>query len=600
MNTNEVIIMKKGIFVILLVLLCASLSWGYYVKDFNSTVTVFTNARIKVVERIVVDFEDELHHGIYRDITYKFKTKHGNKYNIRLKIASVTNGSGAPRKYKMMKHGKDIRVRIGNPNRTISGVQEYVITYFVDRAITFFDDHDELWWEVTGLKWECPIQSASATVMLPSKTDLDKVDATCYTGKYGSTAQDCQWTLVPGGVAFKSGYIASGEGLSVVVGIPKNIIKKPSSLASIMWFLKDNWIWILCFPIPFIVFLFLFLKWFRYGRDPMHGTSIMVRYEPPEDLSPAEMGTVVDEKADISDITATIVDLAVRGFLKLVETKTEKLLFFKKTDYAIVRLPKYFEDSGKLSAFEQRFINNLFSVGEDLGKTPADLGVPEGKDLIFISTLKDKFYTKLQNLKKTLYSNLTKRGYFPQNPETVRGKYSGIGVVLIFLGFFIPIFLSAFLFSSGWAIAWAFIPSGILYYLFAPIMPRKTRKGAAAAIHTKGFEEFVRRAEKDRIKKLAHDDPTIFERLLPYAMVLGCADEWVEKFKDIFKEQPDWFVGPQPLMGYLFIDSLGRAMNSMGNSISSRPRSSGASGGGSGFSGGFSGGGFGGGGGGAW
>ena len=584
--------MRKLFFILLI--FSASFVGAYQIKSFDDYIKINEDASVLITENIKVDFDGESKHGIYRDIIYKYKTKYGNKYKLRIKVISVTDGNGRNRKYKVSRRGKYIHIRIGDARRYVTGVQNYVITYKVVRAIKFFDNHDELWWEVTGHNWEVPIHSASATVILPEQTDLDKVDGKCYTGIWGSNAQDCQWTLIPNGLQFVSGYLNPREGLSIVVGIPKGILHKPSAVQSFIWFIMDNWLWILCFPIPFIVGIWLLRKWYRTGRDPMRGTSIMVRYEPPEDLTPAEMGTVIDEKADISDITATIVDLAVRRYLKIVEVETKKLLFFKNKDYALVLLKDY-QNADDLNSFEKKFLDYLFDVGEDNGKSPADIGVPNGIKLIFVSTLKNNFYTKLQSLKSKLYSTLVKRKYFPQNPETVKSKYYGIGIFFFIIG------IAGSVVLSNWTVLWAGLPSAILFFIFAPMMPRKTRKGAAAAIHAKGFEEFVRRAEKDRIERLAKDDPTIFERLLPYAMVLGCADEWAEKFKDIFKEPPDWYVGTNSLTTYAFIDSLGSAMQSMNGAVISRPRGSTAAGGGSGFSGGgFSGGGFGGGGGGAW
>ena len=325
----------------------------------------------------------------------------------------------------------------------------------------------------------------------------------------------------------------------------------------------------------------------------MKNTSVMVRYNPPEEVTPAEMGTIMDERADISDITSTIVDLAVRGYLKIVEIESKKLLFLKDRDYALVLLKDY-KSSEDINSFEKNFLDALFSVGSNKETSAESLGIPEGKQVILISTLKNKFYTRLKSLQSQLYTTLVKKKYFPQNPETVRGTYGAVGLMLLIVG------IVGIILLHRWSILWGGIGSAISFFIFAPIMPRKTKKGAALTLHAKGFEEFVRRAEKDRIERLAKDDPTVFERLLPYAMVLGCADEWTEKFKDIFDQPPSWYVSSRPMTTYMFINSLGNALNSMNGAVSSRPRGSGASGGGSGFSGGFSGGGFGGGGGGAW
>ena len=125
----------------------------------------------------------------------------------------------------------------------------------------------------------------------------------------------------------------------------------------------------------------------------------MVRYKPPEDLNPAELGTLLDESADPSDITAAIVDLAVRGYLKIVERESQKMLLFKKKDYALVLLKDY-ENASDLNEFERELLKDLFLAGDDLKYTPASLGVPEGKKLVFVSTLKRKFYKYFARLNR--------------------------------------------------------------------------------------------------------------------------------------------------------------------------------------------------------
>lgn len=132
-------------------------------------------------------------------------------------------------------------------------------------------------------------------------------------------------------------------------------------------------------------------------------------------------------------------------------------------------------------------------------------------------------------------------------------------------------------------------------------MPRKTRRGVAALRHILGFREFIERVERERVAKMAREDPTIFGRLLPFAMVLGVADEWAEAFEGLLAEPPQWYEGydGRPFVMGTFIDDLGRTMHKISGTLRSSPGSS-AGGGGSGFSGGFSGGGFGGGGGGSW
>src|SRR4029077_3207354 len=80
--------------------------------------------------------------------------------------------------------------------------------------------------------------------------------------------------------------------------------------------------------LPVATFAAMIALWRTLGRDPAAGNeSVAARYEPPAGLSPAEVGTVLDESADLSDLTATIVDLAVHGFLRIEEVETKSFLF---------------------------------------------------------------------------------------------------------------------------------------------------------------------------------------------------------------------------------------------------------------------------------
>ena len=130
-------------------------------------------------------------------------------------------------------------------------------------------------------------------------------------------------------------------------------------------------------------------------------------------------------------------------------------------------------------------------------------------------------------------------------------------------------------------------------------------KGAKKYHHLLGLQEFILRVEKDKLKRMVDDDNMFFEKILPYAIVLGIADEWAEKFKDLTISKPSWFQSEDGLSTFHsrhFVSELNQGISSMNSTLSSAPRSS-SSAGISTFSssgGGFSGGGYGGGGGGSW
>jgi uncharacterized membrane protein len=304
-------------------------------------------------------------------------------------------------------------------------------------------------------------------------------------------------------------------------------------------------------------------------------------YEPPKYynkiLTPAEVGAIIDEKLDPRDITSTIVGLAVRGHLKIMEKKKEGLII-DTTDYY---LSKVKEPDENLSSFETKLMRSVFSDN------------PSG---VFVSELKNKFYKNLPDLKNTLYEDIVRKKYFLRSPEKVRNVYMTVGVLMIIITVFLAIITSSSVSKNLIAGAMMCLP----FFIFGKIMPAKTKAGASAYMDVLGFQEFLSRAEKDQIERMGDKD--LFSKFLPYAIALDVVDNWANAFEGIYQEQPDWYVSPGGFRTFIpshFSYSIGSMTSNLSSAIFSAPRGSGVGGGGSG-GGGFSGGGFGGGGGGSW
>ncbi len=541
------------------------------IRDFHSEISINNNGVISVQESMEYDFGNELRHGIFREIPYRYQIDIKN-YNIRINVDRVTDFEGNPYKYKVSRERGRVIIRVGDPDKEITGVHGYRIEYIVDGAILFLKDHDELYWNVTGNEWKIPITKASAKVSFDREIPED-VNATCYTGIYGSTSKECSFRIASNGVEFNAldSFFAE-EGLTIVLGLPKGLIKKPSSLKKALWFISDNWF----FGLPILTILFISYVWYTRGRDPEGKWVLAVRYEPPKDLTPAEAGTLMDERADILDITSTVIDLAVRGYLKIQEVESAKFIFFSDRDYKLIKIKE--PQPKELKSHESKVYSGIFG----------------GKNEAMVSQLRNKFYTNIPSIKSALYSELISGKYIPSNPENIRGIFKWIGIGIIIAGFFL---------IPHWGIKLSVVLSGIFILIFSRFMPRKTKKGSLAKEEILGFREFIERAERDRIEKLAKEDPTLFDRVLPYALVFGLGDRWAEAFHDMYKSPPAWYDSPRygdVFSPRIFVSDLGRSLSVMNSSFASTPRKSGGYSGGSGFGGGSSGGGFGGGGGRSW
>jgi hypothetical protein len=360
-----------------------------------------------------------------------------------------------------------------------------------------------------------------------------------------------------------------------VVGWNKGAVVEPTPADEAASFLASNWP--LAIPIP--VFLGMFLLWRRVGRDPER-RPVTAQYEPPAGLTPAEAGTLLDESVDMRDITATVVDLAVGGHLRIEEKEGSKLFgLISDTEYIFHRLePKV--GARALEPHEQEVFSGIFG-----GATKP----------VRLSDLDDEFYTRLPGIRESVYIRLVGRGLYRSRPDQVKSRWIGGGLVLGAILTFAGTVLGANLNLTPAPIIVGGLLSAIIVALFGRIMPARTVAGARAYEGTRGFEEFLRRVESDRFARVIKT-PEMFERFLPYAMAFGVEKKWAKAFQDIIREPPNWYVGGNAI-GFNasgFTSRIGDLSTRAGSSMSSSPRSSG----GSGFSGGGSSGGGGGGGGG--
>jgi uncharacterized membrane protein len=552
----------------------------FTIRQFHSQISINEDSSFIVKETIDVEFHRQ-RHGVYREIPFKYTDDLGRTIRTPLEILSVTDSIGRDWKYSLRRVGNVVNVRIGDAKKYVSGFQSYVLTYKVENAILYFDNHDELYWNVTGNYWKAPIRSASADVTLSAKKKSENLWAACFTGTYGSQRAECSFTTSNNsGVFITKTYLDPGEGLTIAFGWDKGLVSSPSKWKKILWAmdLKENWI----FSLPFLSFVFMINLWLRRGRDPKVREAVTVMYEPPKHdnkiLTPAEVGAIIDEKLDPRDITSTIVGLAVKGHLKIQEKKKEGLII-DTTDYY---LSKVKEPDENLGSFETKLMRGLFSDN------------PSG---VFVSELKNKFYKNLLDLKNTLYEDLVRKKYFLKSPEKVRNVYNIAGFIIIIFGGFLTAALTSYLTVKA-IIASAL--TGLPFLLFGRVMPAKTKTGSSAYMDVLGFQEFLSRAEKDRLQRMG--DKNLFAKFLPYAIALDVVDNWAKAFEGIYQEPPDWYVSPGGFRTFIpshFSYSIGSMTSNLSSAIFSAPRGSGVGGGGSG-GGGSSGGGFGGGGGGSW
>jgi uncharacterized membrane protein len=563
---------------ILLVVLAAlpAAAREYSVQSFNAQITVKADGTIEVTEIIETNFVGS-YHGIYRTIPVEYTNEQGLNYTLFVEPLSVSDDDFHALKYEQSRQGRNLKFKI-----TVPGAQDatrtVIIRYRVLDALRFFEDHDELYWNVTGNDWDVPIQSARAQIELPA--GITGLRAIAYTGAFGSRAADADVTISANTVNIQAKHpLGFHGGLTAVVGWDKGIVHEPGASEKIALFLRSNWP--LFLPIAALAIM-LYLWWTR-GRDPERD-SITVQYEPPDKLTPAECGTLVDNQASMRDITATLVDLAVKGFITIEQTDESHLLGLTHSKGYIFHLKEPATQWAAARPHEQEMLAGLFDDGANTS--------------VKLSELQNSFYTHLPAIRDRIFNSLMADGYYLHRPDTVRAAYIGAGVVL-----------GAILIAGGGVLGiatgvarltWTItgILTGAVVCIVGWFMPAHTIQGARTYAKVLGFEDFLGRVESDRIEKL-EKTPELFEKFLPYAMALHVEKNWVQAFAGIAMQPPQWYQGPygSGFVPYIFVNDLNYMTTQAGTVMSSSPRSSGGSGFGGG---GGSGGGFGGGGGGAW
>ena len=547
----------------------------WHIADFKDTIAISGDGTALVSEKISLVFVGQWH-GIHRTIPVEYPGPHGTNYTLFVDVKSVTDESGNRLKYESSKSGdfRDLKIYIPD---AVDATRVVNIDYSVRNGVRFFDNYDEFYWNVTGNDWPVPIDHASAFVTLPEKA-AGGLRAQAFTGGYGSKASDATSEVSGADVHFETtNPLRMRGGMTIDIYIPKDVLHEPSSLTKFGWFLGSNPIVFL----PLVTLAVMFGLWHTVGRDPDPGESVAPMYEPPKGISPAEAGTLISDTIHPRDITSTIVDLAVRGYIK-IEEKVDTILIFHHKDYIFHLLKPRAQWGSDLAPHERVMLENIFEDGSETR----------------LSSLKNRFYTAIPVVRQDIVLELKQKGMYTLDPESANG-YSIVAALAIGLAVVAVQLLGWMnLFNSIPLVIVSGLISAVIWWLFARAMTAKTLLGARTRVHILGFEEFMNRVDADRIKRMP---PDTFEKFLPYAMAFGVEHHWAQAFAGIVKDPPSWYAGSGTGLGFnaiLFSSAMHGMANDMHQVFVSTPRSSsGGSGFGGGGGGGFSGGGFGGGGG---
>ena len=579
------------------------------IQDYVVALDLAADGSMQVTETITYDFGDNARHGIFRNIPAEFATNDSEQLReYPIDNVSVNSPSGAPTNSEIT-GGSSVDIRIGDPDRTVTGVQTYVIRYRVGGVTNSFADHQELYWNAIGTEWSVTIAKASVTVSGPGAA----TKGACFEGSQGST-QTCAAAVSGGKAVFGATDLAPASGMTVVASFPTGtfpadarILKTRQTLARAFTLNAGTGAGALG------VFALLAggagALVSRKGRDEQYlGVTpglapglgqdqrtarvgafrrpvVAVQFTPPDQMRPGQLGTLIDEQANVVDVTATIVDLAVRGFLTIEEVSQPGI--FRGGDWKLAMT--WPAPTDQLHDYELALLQAVF----------------ENRSEVLLSDLKQTFRADLTKVQSMLYADVTRNGWFHGDPSSVRSRWQFLGVLLVVAGGGLTYLLTKVLTSTLGLLGLAVGAAGLVLLVLAPRMPARTAKGTALLAQAKGFRTYLETAEANQIRYEEGED--IFSRYLPFAIVFGVAERWAKVFAQLAAggaamAAPTWYVGNYYAAGIFDYNGFGRSMDSFstttsGSIAAATPSSSGDSGFGGG---GFSGGGGGGGGGGSW
>ncbi len=397
----------------LLFLACVSTSAAWArsitVAKWVDTIHVDQDGSARVTEQITYVFTGA-YHGIYRDIPIEYRGPKGTNYSLFVKVERISDALGTPLDYEKKVSNGFLRLKVTVPG-AVDATKTINIEYSVANAVKFFDDHEEFYWNVTGNDSPLPIGYAAATVYFPENT-VGLLKAQAFRGVYGSTQQASASVEGATATAESGGPLPMHGGLTIDVYIPKGLLHEPGGLTKAVRFVRSNPI----VSLPLWAFAVMFALWWFKGRDPDPGRSVAPMYEPPKQMGPAEAGTLVDDTVNPRDITAVLVDLAVRGYIKIVEVVHKGLLFSNK-DYEL-HLLKPREQWTDLTDYERAMLDRIFSMSGTMTR---------------VSELRNHFYTVLPLMKSEIMSALKSKGIYTVDPDSAAGLW-----VLGLLGVALP------------------------------------------------------------------------------------------------------------------------------------------------------------------
>ena len=615
-----------------------------HIQSWHADIAVSPQGLLKVTETIRVRAEGlNIRRGIFRDFPLYTQEENGRRHKVEFTPLAVER-DGGPENWFTESISGGIRIYAGREDVSLApGLHTYRITYETERQIRYLQDHDELYWNVTGNGWQFRMADVSATITLPPGANV--LDTAVFTGALGEVGQDARAVARGEKVSFTTTRpLSPGEGLTIVVGLPKGVIAPPSAEETRRWWLRDHADLLIGFGGLFAVLAYYLRAWLAVGRDPPAGVMVP-RWDAPEGLSPA-LVNYIDNKGfsggGWTALSASALDLAVKGHVVLEDLKKSITIRRVAKPGKVENLPagqvailQAVEADGGTLTLDSAHGETVLKLGETFRNAIEKehrgryyhsnaLYIAGGLALslaVFVCLLAfggleaESVALILVPVVLAFFIGLiaVKAGRGLRRGRPLAARIASV-VALGFIGFVSVAVMGAFgaallaeadprtlvTLACGGGIA-------LVNALFFFLMGAPTPLGRKLMDGIEGLRTYLTLAEKDRMNMAGAPQmsPAHFERLLPYAVALGVEKPWTRAFETWLASaaagagaasyQPGWYSGDHGA----FSGRIGGLSSSLSSTIASTlpapPSSSGSGFGGGGSSGGGGGGGGGGG-----
>ena len=573
MKTRHLLVALAAALLVVAVPLNVRAEAGERITNFAVDAILRADSTLDVTETISYDFGTNVRHGIFRDIPIIYTDGDDKEYRPTVTFMSAEQ-DGLPATVSRIASASQLTIKLGNASKTISGPHKYVIHYNIHPIMQLGDGHDVFKFNVTGNGWKVPIDTATVHVTLPGGASA--LAANCFAGRAGAKEHNC--TVSNSGQVIDASTAAplgQGDGLSLFADIPTGAISgylqayvppKPNPLFELLAIIAG-----LSVAAGVIQMIMTALA----ERKLRNSRTIVAEYDAPDTLRPAELGLLADNKSGMPEITATLIDLAVRGYLRIEQTRKKGLLNAAK--YTFHRL----QARDALEPYEQKLVDALFG----------------DEDTVELKNVnRTTMAAAVSEIHIQVGDRMKDRGWYFKRPSVWR---FGVPAVILGIAGVTQQFAFAVAFITGpvFALITVGLSAVAIYLLRQPT--GMTLSGAVEWAKVQGFKEYLTVAEKDRLKFSDAPDktPERFNKLLPFAVALGVEQDWAKQFEGIdVAPATGWYGGYDPtVFSAAYLASSLSSDFSQGVASNFSPVSSSGS-----SSGGFSGGGFGGGGGGSW